>query len=236
MKKFISLFIAVLVAISIAIPAFAADSMVEYNNAREFVFNPEGGDLFQNFKGVMPGDKKEQRIVVKNTKADYPITLYLRAEVADEYREFLDNIDIVVSYAEAENGTKRQLQSSRASESGNLGIDTKLGTFQPDESGYITVSIYVHPEMNNDFKNCVGKIKWVFVCEEGEKITEPDTTVGPGGMIPGYNPSPQTGVTFIAGGIAICVIVAAVVVLIVLNRKKKDEDNSTTKERENDET
>ena len=68
MKKFISLFIAVLVAIGIAIPAFAADSTVEYNNAREFVFNPEGGDLFQNFKGVMPGDKTEQKIVLKNTE------------------------------------------------------------------------------------------------------------------------------------------------------------------------
>ena len=68
MKRIISIIFAVLICVTAMIPVCAADSVVEYNNTREFVFNPDSGDLFQNFKGVMPGDNAEQRIVINKTR------------------------------------------------------------------------------------------------------------------------------------------------------------------------
>lgn len=238
MKKFVAIIMVLTICLFGAVPAFAADSSVEYNNAREFIFNPQDGNLFQNFIGVMPGDTDTQDIVIKNTKADYPITVYLRAEVPDEYKEFLDLIDLTVYYSETKDGEKTQLQSGKASEEGRLLADTKLGTYMPDESGYISVSIYVHPEMDNRYKNTIGKIKWIFSVEEGEKITKPVTepTTNEEGIIHGVVPSPQTGVTFLVGGIAIGVIIVAVVVLVILNRKKKEESDTTNSDEKKDST
>lgn len=236
MKKIVAVIMVLTICMFGAIPTFAADSSVEYNNAREFVFNPQGGDLFQNFKGVMPGDTDTQEIVLKNTKADYPITVYLRAEIADEYKAFLDYIDLTVYYSETADGEKTQLQSGKASEEGRLLSDTKLGTYMPNESGYITVSIYVHPEMDNQYKNTLGKIKWIFTVEEGEKITKPVTepTTNEDGIIHGIVPSPQTGVTFLVGGTAIGVMVVAIVVLLLVNKKKNKEDKSEKQDEKKD--
>lgn len=233
MKRIVAIIMAIAVCFACAIPAFAADSSVEYNNAREFLFNPQGGDLFQNFKGVMPGDTKTQEIVVKNTKAEYPITVSLRAEIADEYKEFLSYIDLSVYYSETKDSEKILLQSGSAADEGRLSADVKLGTYMPNESGNITVSIYVHPEMDNQFKNCVGKIKWIFTVEEGEKITKPTTEpkTNEEGVIPGSRPSPQTGVGFLVGGIAIGVIAVAVIVLIFVNKKGSDKDSANSKEK-----
>lgn len=214
MKKIIAIIISLMICLLGTVPAMAAGSVVEYNNAREFVFNPESGDLFQNFKSVMPGDILEQQIVIQNTKEHYPITMYLKAEIDDEYKDFLSNIDLSVYYSKTENGEKTLLQSGSASEEGLLAVDTRLGSYLPNEMGYITVSIYVHPEMDNEYKSCIGNIKWIFTAEEGERI--------PDGMISGQD-SPQTGIDFIIGFAAIATVIVAVVILIVVNKKKKDE-------------
>lgn len=214
MKKTIAIIISLMICLLGTVPAMAADSVVEYNNAREFVFNPENGDLFQNFKSVMPGDILEQQIVIQNTKEHYPITMYLKAEIDDEYKAFLSNIDLSIYYSKTENGEKTLLQSGLASEEGLLAIDTRLGSYLPGETGYITVSVYVHPEMDNEYKSCVGNIKWIFTAEEGERI--------PDGMISGQD-SPQTGVNFAIGFAAIATVIVAVIILVAVNKKKKDE-------------
>ena len=69
MKKIINLLIIFIIAISSAIPVYAADGKVTYNgNAGNFLFEPGSehslSDLFSNFKGVMPGDSLTQKITV----------------------------------------------------------------------------------------------------------------------------------------------------------------------------
>ena len=198
MKKIIAMFVIAAIFLLGVIPVFAADSSVEYNNAREFVFNPQDGDLFQDFKGIMPGDEKTQEIV-----------------------------DFTVYYSKTKNGEKTQIQSGLASEEGNLTTDVKLGTYMPNESGYITVSIKAHPEMDNQYKNSIGKIKWIFTVSEGDRITDD-------GMIPGSRPSPNTGVTFVIGGIAIGVIIVAIIILVALNKKNKNEVSLENSEEKKD--
>ena len=85
-----------------SIPSFAARGSnsicgVNYTNASQFLFNPEGGDLFSNFKGVMPGDNLKQEIVIANQLATKKVTLYLRAEIDEQYKKFLDCIEIEVT-------------------------------------------------------------------------------------------------------------------------------------------
>ena len=77
MKK-ISIFLALLMAVLLCGSALAASVSYE-GGAEKFVFVPENSDLFENFKGVMPGDVLEQKITVKNN-TDKAVRIYLRAE------------------------------------------------------------------------------------------------------------------------------------------------------------
>lgn len=65
MRKVCSLLLAILIVASLAVPAFAASSVVtvKYDKEKPFAFEPGSGyhvtDLFDNFKNVMPGDNPE---------------------------------------------------------------------------------------------------------------------------------------------------------------------------------
>ena len=64
-NKLIATFLLIAFVFGIVPTAFAADSSITYvNGAEKFVFVPSD-DLFDNFKGVMPGDE----ITQKNPKA-----------------------------------------------------------------------------------------------------------------------------------------------------------------------
>lgn len=90
MKKISVLLMALVMVLSMAVPAFAADSVVTYHGENEgFSFAPGSGytetDLFDGFKDVMPGDVLEEIITVKNDARDCDyIQVYLQAVVHDE--------------------------------------------------------------------------------------------------------------------------------------------------------
>ncbi len=143
--------------------ALAADSSVTYSgSADKFVFLPNT-DLFQSFKGVMPGDTLKQSITVKNDTANgVKVKLYLRAEPADEkYRSFLNQMKLTV----VQNG-QSVLFSAPASEQGGLSSNVYLGTFYSGADIPLTVTLSVPLEMGNEFQNGVGVINWVFTAEE----------------------------------------------------------------------
>ena len=139
-------------------------------------------------------------------------------------------MDLDVYYSKTIDGDRVLLQSGRASETGKLTVNTKLGTYQPSESGYIFVVLYVHPEMNNAYKNTIGKIKWIFTVEEGDLIPDIPTTEpsidDPDFIIPGRNPI--TGVTYAAAGIAIAVGLISVIGIIIFKKKTKDSEKDET--------
>lgn len=105
MKKVFSLLLTLLLVFSLTGTAFAADSAITFNGAREgFAFQPGSEytttDLFDSFKDVMPGDQLTETIQVKNAAEDCDyIKLYMRAVVHDEndnplsYSEFFENAD-----------------------------------------------------------------------------------------------------------------------------------------------
>ncbi len=206
------------------IPAFAAEETlcsVNYTNASQFIFNPENGDLFQNFKGVMPGDELSQKIALKNQLSTRDLTLYLRAEVDETYKDFLNYITIKVTLYNEENPNGKILCTNKASEAGALAEAVSLGTYNPGETGSLEVSITMDKLMGNEFKKASGIIEWIFSAEEGEEIIIPPPDI------------PDTGsdkpiVPIVVGSIA----VVALVVCIVLTKKKKDETSESKNENE----
>jgi hypothetical protein len=96
MKRIIPLILALLLLASI--PAQAASNVIFVGGAEEFVFMPgsvySDSDLFENFKGVMPGDVITQRIIVKNNSGT-EVRIFLRADpVEDKQRDFLSRLNL----------------------------------------------------------------------------------------------------------------------------------------------
>lgn len=166
--------------------ALAADSSVTYNsNADKFVFVPNT-DLFQNFKGVMPGDALQQSMTVKNDTANgVKVKIYLRAEPADEkYRSFLSQMKLTVT----QDG-QSVLFAAPASEQGGLSSNVCLGTFYSGASIPLTVNLNVPLEMGNEYQNGAGVINWVFTAEElpiesTDPIPKTGDTTEPTGLVP----------------------------------------------------
>ena len=152
--------------------ALAAGPSVTYDgDADQFVFLP-GTDLFQNFKGVMPGDTLTQEITVKNDTANgVKVKISLRAEPVDEqYRSFLSRMTLKV-----EQDGQSVLFEAPADQQGSLASDICLGTFSSGADILLNVSLVVPVEMGNEFQDQTGLIRWVFTAEELEDETNPDT-------------------------------------------------------------
>ena len=159
--------------------AFAAtESDVTFNGASGFIFNPESGDLFQDFKNMMPGDVKEQRIVIQNTSENKPVTIYLRAEVSKEYKDFFDYMTISVYKSRTASTRGTLITENKASEEGVLLNDTSLGEYRKGTIGYLTVVLKIDKSMGNDYMFKEGIIKWIFTAEEDE-TTKPTTQLAP---------------------------------------------------------
>ena len=267
MKKFLSILTVFVICFSMCVPALAANKKddtlctVDYTNASQFLFNPEGGDLFKNFKGVMPGDVLTQNIVISNKQEKRNVTLYLRAEIDKKYKTFLDNIEIEILLTRGENGKPEVLSKNKASEPGALATNVCLGTYKPGENGMLTVNLTVDKKMGNEFKNQTGVIEWIFSAEEGEeqttKPTQPEPTTLPttvpttvpatkGTTVPTTLPLttqepttkppklPDTGSPDIAGVVIPAVLILVSLGLIVVLRNKKDSTKANNDEDKND--
>ena len=81
--------------------ALAAASVTYEGGAEKFVFLPGSSysdtDLFENFKGVLPGDVLTQNITVQND-TDAQVRIYMRAEpVKQEDVDFLNQMHMTVT-------------------------------------------------------------------------------------------------------------------------------------------
>ena len=93
MKKVFSLLLALLVLVSLAVPAFAttvpSDSTILIKSKSLFDFNVESkytsSDLFDEFKDIMPGDTLTEKVTIVNQSrsTDY-VKVYLKAVLHDE--------------------------------------------------------------------------------------------------------------------------------------------------------
>ena len=224
MKRTIKIFSFLLVMMMLFTgAAFAAESSVTYEGgAEKYVFLPGSEytdtDLFDNFKGVMPGDELEQKITVTNEQGlcDY-VKIYMRAVPHDDtanplsdsvmqyetvvtMEDFLHQLSLTVV---KEDGT--EIFKGTAEELDGLAENVLLGSFEKGESTVLTAKLSVPIELGNEYANRVGEVDWVFVAEELN------------------NPAPETGDNVNLGlylGI-LGIAAVAVVALVVLGKKKK---------------
>lgn len=202
MKKIAIVLLALLLTMS-NLAALAANVNYE-GGAEKFVFLPgselSDTDLFENFKGVLPGDVLEQKITVKNdTKKS--VRLYLRAEpVSEADRDFLSQLHLTVT-----SGNKT-LFDAAASEQDGLAKNTLLGTFKSKGETELTVTLTVPAELANEYMNQRGDVPWTFLAEE---IKDTDDT-------------PETGDWFRMGAWALAAVALAAVIAVVAIRKRKE--------------
>ena len=181
-KKSISFILMLLLVMSFATTAFAADSSITFTGfSSGFEFQPGSEytetDLFQNFKNVMPGDTVTETITFTNSATDCDfVNLYMRAEAHDEtdnplspnvaeketvatMTEFLSKLSMKVW-----NGTEPIYDASPDQLDG-LKDNVFLGTFRTGETASLKVELSVPIELDNKYANRVGEVDWIFHVE-----------------------------------------------------------------------
>lgn len=249
-KTLSSLLLAAALTAGMAVTSYAKDASVTYEGGAErFVFLPgsseSGTDLFDNFKGVMPGDVLQQAVTVKNNyNGCDKVNIYLRAETHSEdgsslssgtkdaiadtvsMRDFLSKLSMKVK-----NGDQTIYEAS-ADQLGGLKDNVLLGTFRYGEETKLIVELSVPAELDNTYADRIGEVDWVFAVEEmndskpsrhhhhsGSSDTSPSAPQNAAGVV-----SPQTGdsANLLLWGSLTAVCILAIAFMAVMRRKNRD--------------
>lgn len=123
-------------------------------NQKEILFiNDDEGDLFNNLKDLMPGDRKEQDIILKVENIKTNTKLYLK--INDE-----DNLlPLGISIKLYKNGNELKPINGLIN----------LGNFPKDEETTLKVLVEVSNEVGNEIQDSKYNINWeIFVQENDE--------------------------------------------------------------------
>ena len=217
MKKIITLFVVLVLALSSVLPVYAADGKVTYSgNAGNFVFEPGSDhsltDLFPNFKSVMPGDTLTQKITVKNDANNkVKVKIYMRSLGAHEdSKEFLSQLGLKVK--KSSDNDMAYMFDAAANETAQLTDWVYLGTLYSGGEVNLDVTLNVPVELPNEYQNKIGYLDWEFMIEEFP--VEPDDPK-----------PPQTGDNSHMGLWFALMLCSGAMLIILLVWRKKDKEN-----------
>lgn len=181
MVKRMTAMLLVLLVIGLSNPIFVEASTVSYvNQAERFVFIPQSSDLFENFKGLMPGDVRKQEIQVRNDSL-VPVNIYLKFNPIDEDSiAFLEQVNLQI---------KDQDQvyfSDRLAKQGSFSAYKLLAKLEPNTHISLDLVLEVPKSLSKEFMNQDTEIEWMFKVEEVESSS---------GELPNTDNLPKTGTT-----------------------------------------
>ena len=166
MKRVTRVVLALIMMMTVAVSASAADGNVIYSgNSGNFIFEPGSEysptDLFPNFKDVMPGDTLTQNIVVKNT-AKKRVKISMRALGAHEdSKDFLSKLNLYV-----EKVTDTPLFEAPADQTAQLTEWREVGVLAAGGEAELVVGLQVPTSLDNNYKKLIGYLDWEFMVEE----------------------------------------------------------------------
>ncbi|MDD6236211.1 MAG: hypothetical protein PUB00_02400 [Clostridiales bacterium] len=209
-RKFsLSLFLALMMVLAMAVTAFAEGAVTYDGDAQKFIFEPGSKysptDLFTDFKDVMPGDSITQKVQIKNSVSNnVKIKLYMRSLGAQEdSKDFLSQLRLNV----AQNGTSN-LFDAPADQTAQLTDWVYLGTFYSGAEIDLNITLDVPAQLGNEYQKSIGYLDWQFKVEE--LPVEPDDPK-----------PPQTGDNGLTALWLSLVAVGAACICIVFASKKK---------------
>ena len=222
-KTMLSLLLALVMALSLSVSAFAADPTVDivYKGRDKLLITPKTTeftttDLFGGgFKGVMPGDTRTETITFKNesTSRNSYVKLYIEAiphnaanqpedeAIADveKMNEFLSQLTMKVTNAV----DGKVIFDGSPDKKGDLANSVLLGTFyRGAEKTILKVELSVPQEMDNTYANMHGEVAWQFIAVE-DSSGGGKPTVTPGTLIQTGQLNWPIAVLAAAGGVLI---------------------------------
>lgn len=222
-KTILSLLLALVMALSLSVSAFAADPTVDivYKGRDKLLITPKTTeftttDLFGGgFKGVMPGDTRTETITFKNesTSRNSYVKLYIEAFPHNAANQPEDE---AIADVEKMNGFLSQLTmkvtnavdgkvifEGSPDKKGDLANSVLLGTFyRGAEKTILKVELSVPQEMDNTYANMHGEVDWQFIAVE-DSSGGGKPTVTPGTLIQTGQLNWPIAVLAAAGGVLI---------------------------------
>ena len=191
LKSIFSLLVTVLMVVGLCANAFAADSSVSFENNQVVVFDPGSSyadkDLFDNFKGAMPGDTLKEEITIKNnvSQCDY-IKVYIKAILHDEEGNPISENVLTELQADGRRGDNTalaymydflsqlsmtvknegtEIYNASPDELDGLAENVYIGTLRQNQTMTLDVELSVPIGLDNRYANRIGEVDWVFIAE-----------------------------------------------------------------------
>jgi len=139
-----------------------------------FIFEINNGDLFANFKKLLPGDSRSQEIEVKNIWSE-GVEIFLRAEDTQQQGDaqtlrLLERL--LKEYAAIRitdesgkviyEGPVWGKPDSDLAAPASMRHQYSLGSFAPNQAKKLLMSLSLDERMDNELRALLGRIKWVF--------------------------------------------------------------------------
>lgn len=243
-KKAAALLLSCLLVLALSVSAVAASTEVSFDG-KNFAFSNDSKDLFENFKGLMPGDVAEQKVKLVNN-SDEKTTFSMRMKVAKQdelseqelglIEELLFNpelLKITVTaggqeiYSDAAGGSERKAITETGEATSSL---LELGALSPN--GYSTelvVTLEVSKKLDNTYADAAANIDWEFVAAafddgSGQEPGTDSPDEGDGGdtLLP---ETPPTGSESYIFYVLSFVVALAVMIIIAVKRKRPEMEN-----------
>lgn len=191
MKKFIKI-IACLLAVctlvsTLSVISFADTPSVTYTGQRDLFVFEDDDDLFDDFKGIMPGDTVTQYITVKNANPDVDfVNIYMRAELHDDtnnpmsddvaqqmgsldaMHDFLSQLSmkVFIDNGDDDPDNDDMIYAAKPNELDGFENNVLLGSFENGEEALLRVELEVPTSLGNEYQHAMGEVDWIFTVDE----------------------------------------------------------------------